>query len=141
MSFRYDESGGYFINDDLGAWSTTGNPGTWKPILKNRITEKKVAAEAMNPILKPVASQQYETLFESLPTEDYDPVHYPRHYTQYTQEVWDILDEAFPTNPHLWQVGKYLLRANLKGDYLENLEKANAYLSRAIMAERRKRGL
>lgn len=75
------------------------------------------------------------------PDSSYDPVTNPAHYTQYTQEVWDTLDEWFPDNPLLWMTGKYLARATKKGDYLEQIEKAHACLARAIMKERKRRGL
>lgn len=52
-------------------------------------------------------------------------------------EAWDVLDAAFPSNPHLWNVGKYLLRQGRKGGEekrLEDLRKARQYLDRAIEA-------
>lgn len=50
-------------------------------------------------------------------------------------EAWDVLDAAFPDNPHLWNCGKYLLRQGRKGGEkkrLEDLCKARQYLDRAI---------
>lgn len=50
-------------------------------------------------------------------------------------EAWDVLDAAFPNNPHLWNAGKYLLRLGRKGGEakrLEDLRKARQYLDRAI---------
>lgn len=50
-------------------------------------------------------------------------------------EAWDVLDAAFPDNPHLWTCGKYLLRQGRKGGEekrLEDLRKARQYLDRAI---------
>lgn len=52
-------------------------------------------------------------------------------------EAWDVLDAAFPSNPHLWNCGKYLLRQGRKGGEekrLEDLRKARQYLDRAIEA-------
>lgn len=50
-------------------------------------------------------------------------------------ESWDILDAVFPDDPHLWNVGKYLLRYGRKGSAsrrIVDLRKARAYLDRAI---------
>lgn len=50
-------------------------------------------------------------------------------------EAWDVLDAAFPQDPHLWNCGKYLLRLGRKGGEekrLEDLRKARQYLDRAI---------
>lgn len=77
-------------------------------------------------------------------------VHSPGHYTWLGNalaalglsdarnvEAWDVLDAAFPSNPHLWNCGKYLLRQGRKGGEgkrLEDLRKARQYLDRAIEA-------
>lgn len=79
-----------------------------------------------------------------------DLVEQPSHYTWLGQalaalglsdadnvEAWDVLDAAFPSNPHLWNCGKYLLRQGRKGGEekrLEDLRKARQYLDRAIEA-------
>ena len=50
-------------------------------------------------------------------------------------ESWDVLDAAFPSDPLLWNCGKYLLRQGRKGDEekrLEDLRKARQYLDRQI---------
>lgn len=50
-------------------------------------------------------------------------------------EAWDVLDAAFPSDPLLWNCGKYLLRLGRKGGEekrLEDLRKARQYLDRAI---------
>lgn len=80
--------------------------------------------------------------------DEVEAVHAPRHYTWLGNalaalglsdvgnvEAWDVLDAAFPSNPHLWNVGKYLLRQGRKGGEekrLEDLRKARQYLDRAI---------
>ena len=77
-----------------------------------------------------------------------EPVKSPGHYTWLGQsqaalglsdaacvESWDVLDAAFPSDPLLWNVGKYLLRQGRKGGEekrLEDLRKARAYLDRRI---------
>lgn len=50
-------------------------------------------------------------------------------------ESWDVLDAAFPSDPLLWNCGKYLLRQGRKGGEekrLEDLRKARQYLDRKI---------
>ncbi len=61
-----------------------------------------------------------------------EPVNHPEHYNATKFEVWDILDEWFPSSPLLWNVGKYIARANHKGKPVEDLKKARAYLDREI---------
>ena len=77
-----------------------------------------------------------------------EDVESPRHYTWLGQslaalglsdaanvESWDVLDAAFPSDPLLWNCGKYLLRQGRKGGEakrLEDLRKARAYLDRQI---------
>jgi Protein of unknwon function (DUF3310) len=61
-----------------------------------------------------------------------DPVNHPRHYTFGYFEVIDVLQDWFPRNPLLWQVGKYIARAERKGRPLEDLCKARFYLNREI---------
>jgi len=72
----------------------------------------------------------------------------PEHYTGLGQalaelglsdaanvESWDVLDAAFPSDPLLWNCGKYLLRQGRKGGEekrLEDLRKARQYLDRQI---------
>lgn len=64
-------------------------------------------------------------------TEMSNVIH-PSHYNASKFEVWDVLDVWFPANPLLWQVGKYLARADHKGAPIEDLKKAKAYLEREI---------
>jgi hypothetical protein len=61
-----------------------------------------------------------------------DPVNHPAHYTFGKYEVIDVLEDWFPTDPLLWQVGKYIARAAHKGNALQDLEKAAWYLQRRI---------
>ena len=83
----------------------------------------------------------------AVPTEG-EPVKSPDHYTWLGQslaalglsdaanvESWDVLDAAFPSDPLLWNCGKYLLRQGRKGGEakrLEDLRKARQYLDRQI---------
>lgn len=77
-----------------------------------------------------------------------EAVESPDHYTWLGQslaalglsdaanvESWDVLDAAFPSDPLLWNAGKYLLRQGRKGGEekrLEDLRKARQYLDRQI---------
>lgn len=77
-----------------------------------------------------------------------EAVEAPDHYTWLGQslaalglsdaanvESWDVLDAAFPSDPLLWNCGKYLLRQGRKGGEekrLEDLRKARQYLDRQI---------
>lgn len=77
-----------------------------------------------------------------------EAVESPSHYTWLGQslaalglsdaanvESWDVLDAAFPSDPLLWNCGKYLLRRGRKGGegkLLEDLRKARQYLDRKI---------
>jgi hypothetical protein len=61
-----------------------------------------------------------------------DPVNKPAHYTFGYFEVIEVLQDWFPKNPLLWQVGKYIARADHKGKPLEDLRKARYYLQREI---------
>lgn len=77
-----------------------------------------------------------------------EAVESPDHYTWLGQslaalglsdadnvESWDVLDAAFPSDPLLWNAGKYLLRQGRKGGEekrLEDLRKARQYLDRRI---------
>jgi len=63
---------------------------------------------------------------------NHDPINHPKHYTFGKFQVIDVLEDWFPYNPALWQVGKYIARAAWKGEYLEDLKKAQFYLERAI---------
>ena len=61
-----------------------------------------------------------------------DSVNHPRHYNYGGFEVIEVLEAAFPADPLLWQVGKYILRAKRKNNELEDLKKARFYLDRKI---------
>jgi hypothetical protein len=61
-----------------------------------------------------------------------DPVNKPSHYTQGKWEAIEVLEEFFESDPLLWQVGKYLLRHEHKGNSIQDLEKAAWYLNRKI---------
>jgi hypothetical protein len=64
-----------------------------------------------------------------------DSVDHPGHYTFGKYEVIDVLEDWFPLDPLLWQVGKYIARAGRKGNTAEDLKKAAWYLRRRIEKE------
>jgi hypothetical protein len=63
--------------------------------------------------------------------EQPDMVNHPPHYTVNGIEVIDIID-AFKLNFNMGNALKYLLRADLKGNRLQDLKKALWYLQREI---------
>jgi len=63
---------------------------------------------------------------------DPDPVNHPSHYTFGRFEVIDVLQDWFPSSPLLWQIVKYVARAQHKGNMLQDLKKAQFYLNKAI---------
>jgi hypothetical protein len=61
-----------------------------------------------------------------------DFVNHPAHYTFGKYEVIEVLQDWFSATPLLWQVGKYIARAQHKGNMLQDLKKAQFYLNRQI---------
>lgn len=70
------------------------------------------------------------------PDIDHDPVHAPRHYRQLPGGI-EVIDITENLDFCLGNVVKYVLRADHKGEPVQDLEKGLWYLTRAI--ERRKR--
>lgn len=66
-------------------------------------------------------------------------VNHPDHYQADGLEAIDVI-EAFKLNFHLGNAIKYILRADKKGDKVENLEKAIWYLEREIENDQQIRG-
>ena len=77
-------------------------------------------------------------LFTNPPFKMTDLVNSPPHYTAGSVEVIDILEQAATTAPDpvmgglQWQCLKYLLRLWLKGNALQDAQKARWYLNRLI---------
>ena len=65
------------------------------------------------------------------PYTNHDPVNYPKHYTSHPSGV-----ECITITEHMgFNLGnslKYIWRADLKGDAIEDLEKAKWYIEREI---------
>jgi hypothetical protein len=68
-----------------------------------------------------------------------DPVNHPAHYTFGKFEVIEVLEDWFEQDPLLWQVGKYIARAEHKGNMAEDLKKARWYLDRRIAKAEQKK--
>lgn len=66
-----------------------------------------------------------------------DPVNHPHHYNQYPVEVIEITEHL---DFCLGNVVKYVTRAPFKGEYIQDLKKAQWYLNRAIEREEKKHG-
>ena len=61
-----------------------------------------------------------------------DFINKPQHYTHSEFQTWDVI-AAWKLNYNLGNVVKYISRADHKGNRLEDLKKARAYLDREIM--------
>lgn len=69
----------------------------------------------------------------------HDPVEHPRHYTSSPSGV-ECIDVAEHMNFNLGNVVKYVWRAGLKGEALEDLRKAEFYLRREISRLSKEKG-
>ncbi|CAB5194827.1 SaV-like [uncultured Caudovirales phage] len=63
--------------------------------------------------------------------KDHDPVNRPKHYTSHPSGV-ECIEVTEHFNFNLGNAVKYLWRAGLKGDALEDLQKARYYVDREI---------
>ena len=67
-----------------------------------------------------------------------DPIDHPSHYTHSRIEPIDFIESLFASHPlarysfHLGATIKYVSRAGMKDDSLQDLRKAQWYLSRVI---------
>ena len=67
-------------------------------------------------------------------------IYRPIHYTQNDTEVIEFIEQVIKHYPtpeayHIGNVIKYIARAPHKGNYIEDLEKAENYLHRALRGE------
>lgn len=61
-----------------------------------------------------------------------DEINHPAHYIEgRAHEPWDVIED-WELDFHLGNVVEYIARAGRKGDELEDLRKAKAYLDRKI---------
>lgn len=69
-------------------------------------------------------------------TTEHDPVNHPSHYCSSPSGV-ECIDIAEHMNFNLGNALKYLWRAGLKGDAIEDLEKSSWYIRREIQRRTR----
>jgi len=87
---------------------------------------------AVNPPPEEADSEFISHLVRVLRQPPVDAVNHPPHYNQSRFEVIEVLMDWFPHEPLLWNTVKYLARAKYKENYLQDLQKALWYLSRAV---------
>ncbi|SMP32063.1 DUF3310 domain-containing protein [Shimia sagamensis] len=68
-----------------------------------------------------------------------DPVNHPAHYASHPSGV-ECIDIVEHMNFSLGNAVKYIWRAGLKGDDIEDLEKAEFYIKRELARRRTARG-
>ena len=74
-----------------------------------------------------------------------DPVDHPDHYTAGKIEAIDIIEQVVEYYPPVlgWSIGqvlRYVIRAPLKNNLIEDLSKASWYIQRAIKAAENDKG-
>ena len=82
-------------------------------------------------VMKKVTAVDLQTLVTNLRQGKADNINHPSHYKSGGIETIDFI-EAKKLDYHLGNVVKYITRADLKGNKLEDLQKAQWYLNRAI---------
>ena len=112
-TFAYCSESGEIVP---GRWSSLEDQGRKLPHNNSKLS--------MPPVLYPKINE----------CEDKAVTH-PQHYNKTKFEVWDVLDEWFPTEPLLWQAVKYIARALFKGNSIQDIQKAINYLERWIVKE------
>jgi hypothetical protein len=96
-----------------------------KPTDMSYVRYNSPSADYVEQVLKKNAEESLKLLSD-------DPVNHPSHYTFGRFEVIDVLQDWFPTSPLLWQIVKYVARAQHKGNMLQDLKKAQFYLNKVI---------
>ena len=82
-------------------------------------------------VVKSIAVKRGRPKLDKAAKESADPVNHPKHYKVGGIETIDFI-EAKGLSYHLGNVVKYITRADHKGNRLQDLEKAQWYLSREI---------
>ena len=82
-------------------------------------------------VVKSIAVKRGRPKLDKAAKESADPVNHPEHYKVGGIETIDFI-EAKGLSYHLGNVVKYITRADHKGNRLQDLEKAQWYLSREI---------
>jgi predicted transcriptional regulator of viral defense system len=92
----------------------------YKIVSDNKIKQRDTKADA-----------QYKVFMSTSKKPVVDNVNHPSHYKTGGIETIDFI-EAKKLDYHLGNVVKYITRSDLKGNKLEDLQKAQWYLNRAI---------
>jgi len=121
----------------------TSKTYTYVLMSKARKLNKEQSAPKGKLLYRLTGSQAIFAEKVGIPIEDYaklhgevvgvapDPVNHPKHYTAGGIETIDFI-EAKKLGYNLGNVVKYITRSGLKGNQLEDLRKAQWYLSREI---------
>ena len=97
----------------------------------DKFMEAMVFAAGAGRRVHPVTGKSLMQGADPLPITMHDPVNHPAHYTVGGIETIDFI-EAKKLGYNLGNVVKYLTRADHKGNKLEDLRKAQWYLTREI---------
>lgn len=109
----------------------------YKIISDNKIKQRDAKADTqyrlsrIGGVMKKVTTEDLQSLVTNLRQGKADNVNHPSHYKSGGIETIDFI-EAKKLDYHLGNVVKYITRADLKGNKLEDLQKAQWYLNRAI---------
>jgi hypothetical protein len=101
----------------------------YNTLSENRVKEKNAKADVQHKVFMMTSGASAKRLIKSSPVAD--NVNHPAHYKAGGIETIDFI-EAKSLDYHLGNVVKYITRSNLKGNKLEDLQKAQWYLNRAI---------
>lgn len=101
----------------------------YKIISDNKIKQRDAKADTQHKVYMLTSGASVKKLIKSSPVAD--NVNHPAHYKSGGIETIDFI-EAKKLDYHLGNVVKYIARADLKGNKLEDLKKAQWYLNRAI---------
>jgi hypothetical protein len=97
----------------------------YKIISDNKLSKRVGGA------MKKVTTEDLQSLVTKIRQGKADNVNHPSHYKSGGIETIDFI-EAKKLDYHLGNVVKYITRSDLKGNKLEDLQKAQWYLNRAI---------
>ena len=109
----------------------------YNTLSENKVKQMDAKADAqyrtarVGGVMKKVTAVDLQTLVTNLRQGKADNVNHPSHYKSGGIETIDFI-EAKKLDYHLGNVVKYITRSDLKGNKLEDLQKAQWYLNRAI---------
>lgn len=133
----------YTLDVDGGKWSwndemleTTEQPQMPRAFIQVGI-DKQQFIDTIRKRFEELAGLESSDEPDELPGDEPDMIQKPPHYNQFSFQPIDVIDEVTnyyegSTAFHIGTVLKYLCRAPFKGKLLEDLKKANYYLTRAI---------